>query len=162
SQFDFEIGPSSHEHNGASFGRIGAQQHETGHSFVGRGAMPRDGDANWLDEGAMTWLDFNQPRFATLEFTGKFEQLSGHSPYKRHVTGAAYGQGAMVMADLDLIFAEQGGLRPLLGEFTQRCMHKTYTTSMFENFLLEKAPDVEVRNQIREVFRLKVYGGVHP
>lgn len=124
------------EHCGAAVTSLWSLGHEITHSWFGRGVMPADGNAGWIDEAAATWRDNDYP---THPPTGDRppENLGGHSPYRRTTPEASYEKGSLLFAELDKMIA--GGLKPVLRAFFERHRNTTITTPEFLSFVEAKS-----------------------
>jgi hypothetical protein len=117
------------EHAGATVALWGALYHELAHSWFVRGVMPANGNAEWLDEGIVMFIEAGMPS-RPLEATPG-PQLSGWSPYRRHVTMDAYEAGQEVMEMLHHHFADSGGLQPILVDLYDTYAGQPITTEDF-------------------------------
>ncbi|MFC1611167.1 hypothetical protein ACFL6C_09420 [Myxococcota bacterium] len=118
--------------------------HEVGHQYHGRGFLPANGDAGWIDEAIVTWLLAGSPRATAIEWEGDFPALAGRSPYRRDTpwgngTWGSYEYGAHVLSELDFLLEQHGGLKPLLRGFFETYRGRPVTTEMFQQFLEDRA-----------------------
>jgi hypothetical protein len=141
------------EYAGATRTEMWGLKHEVLHSWFGRGVMPASGNDGWIDEAIASWMDNGYPRAERFDPSGISTPLAGGSPYRRDTERAAYKDGAQVMAELDRAFADQGGLRPLLGEFYRKYVNRTVTTHMLQEFLSRRT-----KIPLDAFFRNRVYG----
>lgn len=150
-------GEGGMEYSGAMRTSQKAIDHEHHHSYFARCVQAADGNSGWMDEALARWHDRGYPRANKFGQTTQTMALASFSPYRRSTTDDAYEYGADLMAELDFVFAESGGLRPILREWYQLKQKKIVTTKMFEDFLVERAPK---KYDLRDWFRRKVYGSV--
>ena len=138
----------------------GALGHELIHMWFGRSARPYEGRDGWIDESIASWRDDGYERSSrSIELDDDYRPLAYESRYRRDTPGASYGQGAEFAADLDRLFAGQGGLRPVLRAFHERYAHRSYTTEEYLAFLREVAPNPE---RIEALIEAKVYASATP
>ena len=139
--------------------RRSALGHELLHMWFGRSARPYEGRDGWVDESIVAWRDDRYERSASIELDGEYVPLAYDSRYARHTPDESYDQGAEFSADLDRLFADEGGLKPVLRAFHERYADRFYTTEDYLAFLRERAPD---RAGLDELIEAKVYAGAAP
>jgi len=108
--------------------------HEVSHSWFGRGIMPANGNAGWIDEAIATWHDQSYPS-TRVECGSGPVNLAAHSPYSRTTPLQSYQDGAYLMAMLNSRLWGKGGLKPLLRKWYERDNHHVVNTEDFERFL---------------------------
>ncbi len=141
------------EYCGATMTNPGtALEHEISHSWFGRGVMPANGNAGWIDEAIARWRDYGYPR-ANSAPDRLPVNLAGFSPYRRRTTRDAYNYGSLLLSEIDYLLANQGGLRPVLKSLFLRCRREVIDTSFFRNFL-EQQTGLDLGN----MFARYVYG----
>jgi len=136
--------------------RRSALRHELLHMWFGRSARPYEGRDGWVDESIAAW---RSDRSEPIELDGDYVPLAYESRYERHTPDESYDQGTEFSADLDRLFAGQGGLKPVLRAFHERYADRFFTTEDYLAFLREKAPD---RAKLDELIEAKVYAGAAP
>jgi hypothetical protein len=124
-------GRNGMEYSGATMTTMEVIGHELLHSWFGRGVMPANGDAGWIDEAIAYWRDLEYP---TEPVSPTFvSKLSGFGPYHRCTPKDAKDGGPFLMSQLDSLFA--GGLRPVLKKFFLENQRRVITTRNFFDFL---------------------------
>lgn len=122
------------EHVGATITSLSALGHELTHSWFARGVMPSDGRSGWIDEAIASWRDNGYFR-AGHQYTRAPTNLGRASAFQRFTPANSYRDGRLLLSELDLLFAGQGGLRPLLSKFFAASKRKSVTTTEFRDFL---------------------------
>jgi len=86
------------EYSGAAFTNLEALPHELAHSYFGRGVMPANGNAGWIDEAMATYV--GGPDTGA---TGVLEpkNMAGHSPYFRGNDSLGYTYGVNLLLNID-------------------------------------------------------------
>ena len=125
------------EYCGATMTTSGVLSHEIAHSWFGRGVMPANGNAGWIDEAIATWRDYQFVR-ASGPPNRRPVNLAGFSKYRRDTTRDAYQMGMLLMSEIDFLLRDQGGLRPVLQSLYLAKRHKLIDTPFFQKFLEEK------------------------
>lgn len=139
------------EHAGATATTEGALGHEIMHSWFGRGMLPANGNAEWIDEAVCVWADRTFPRAESL-YQYPSAKMSGFSPYRRHVPIEVYEVGPHIMAMLDFHFADRGGLLLVLQELYESYAGRVITTEDLLAFLNERSSI-----SLNDFFYSKVY-----
>lgn len=92
------------EYSGAAFTNFEALPHELAHSYFGRGVMPANGNAGWIDEAMATFV-------GGPEIAGSKElqtvNMAAHSPYFRANDSTGYTYGVNLLTHLDQAFSER-------------------------------------------------------
>jgi len=141
----------------------GALGHEVLHQWFGRSARPLSGRDGWVDEGIAQWRDDGYPRSRRIRLDGQYAPLAVASPYQRHTPDESYDQGAEVLANLDLLLKDRGGIKPVLKAFHDQFRDKLYTTEEYLDFIRQSAADLpDRREEMDRIFRAKVYAGDEP
>ena len=109
-------------------------EHELLHSWFGRGIMPANGNAGWIDEAIARWRDNGYPR-ADSEPGRPPVNLAGFSPYRRRTTREAYFFGSLLLSEIDYLLRDQGGLRPVLKSLFLQSRRDVIDTRFFQTFL---------------------------
>ncbi len=136
-------GPSeeSMEYVGGAYSDLGTLDHEIAHSYFGRGVMPAKGRDGWLDEALATWVLY--PAWPA----GSLESLKGTvgsaSPYDSLTDSQAYTVGPSLMAYLNSLRKDQGGLMPLLRRFAEANVGRTIAWESFRDFVIADTPDIQ-------------------
>lgn len=148
SEFENDFGPYAHdkfvayingsgggmEFVGATITSIPALDHELFHSWFARSIMPADGRSGWIDEAFASWRDnsyFQAPALLSRAPTN----LSAFSAFRKSTPSNCYRDGRQLIAELDRLFAEFGGMKPLMREFYRRYQNKVVTNEEFWDFL---------------------------
>jgi len=125
------------EYSGATISTVTALDHELFHSWFARGVMPAEGRSGWIDEAFASWRDhgyFQAPSLLSRAPTF----LGTGSPFQKETPGNCYADGRQMIAELDRVFAEFGGMKPLMRLFFKRYKHRVVTTEEFWNFISAK------------------------
>jgi hypothetical protein len=122
------------EYAGATATAEWAIAHEITHSWFARGVMPADGNAGWIDEAVTSWRDDRYLR-AKEDFGRRAAKMSAFPPYRRHTPMEAYTHGKNLMSQLDRLFAQTGGLRPVLQRLYADRARTRITTEFFRDFV---------------------------
>jgi hypothetical protein len=77
------------EYAGATVSSMWALKHEIAHSYWGRGVMPANGNAGWIDEAMATLTGGPYSPSTSVATTN----MAAHSPYYTANDGHGYGQG---------------------------------------------------------------------
>ncbi|MGZ5278862.1 MAG: hypothetical protein ACXWC9_02905 [Pseudobdellovibrionaceae bacterium] len=150
-EFERDFGPYPHdsftayikasgggmEYAGATISTVAALDHELFHSWFARGTMAAEGRSGWIDEGFAAWRDQNYFQAPSL-LSRAPTFLANASPFKKATPGNCYRDGRQMMAELDRVFAEFGGMKPLMRLFFKRYKYRVITTEEFWNFLNTK------------------------
>lgn len=139
------------EYAGATMTSLQALGHEITHSWFGRGVMPANGNAGWIDEAVASWRDLGYPRAATPPSRPPVN-LAGFSPYRRHTPFDSYAMGSLLLSELDLLFGPEG-LRPLLKRLFRERRRQVITTPFFQSFL-----EKQTGAALGTIFNRYVYG----
>lgn len=122
------------EYSGATITAIGALGHELFHSWFGRGWQPAEGRSGWIDEAFASWRDYNYFQSASL-LSRAPTKLSTFSPYENSTATNCYRDGRRLIAELDQVLADFGGMKPLMKLLIARYQHQVITVEEFQNFL---------------------------
>lgn len=145
------------EYCGAAIADLGALKHEITHSWFGRGVMPANGNAGWIDEAIASWgyqRLFPAACHPPVTMAGIEPYPPGFSPYRRSTpTPAPYDEGVVLLGELDYLFASAGGLRPLLRKLYLNHRYRVITTPIFQSFL-----ERETGRDLSTYFARYVYG----
>ncbi len=120
------------EYSGATMTSLSALAHELCHSWYARGVMPGNGAAGWIDEATASWHDSGFQRRSSAPSGA---EMAWRNPYVRQTARAAYSTGASFLGHLDFLFADIGGLRPMLAKLFSIKNHNVISTPEFQNFL---------------------------
>lgn len=145
------------EYCGATDTSEEALGHEITHSWFGRGVMSGNGNSSWIDEAIASWRDAGFPRSSSNPDTRAVLSSAGTRPHNRVTPRQAYGQGMMLMAKIDYMLAEKGGLIPVLKKLVSEFAFKPLTTEQFLE-LLERESGLD----FHPLFKRYVYGGRPP
>ena len=121
------------EFAGATITNEQAISHEIAHSWFGRGTLSANGNAGWIDEGIVTWIDQGYREMATMSAVRG--RLAMGSKFQRMTPGTAYFEGGNFFGRLNYELKSQGGLVPLLIAFHDQYFGVPITTEGFRNFV---------------------------
>ena len=122
------------EYVGAAATAFQGLDHELFHSYFGRGAMPANGNAGWIDEAVATWRDHgyrlaDQPIF-------EISDLGAIGLYSRATNARAYEDGGSFIEYLAKLFDIKGkSLDSTLAQFFAHYLKRTYSTDDFQGEL---------------------------
>lgn len=148
----YVTGGGGMEYSGATITGHNAIAHELTHSWYARGVFPSDGNSSWVDEAVASWQDCKYVTAKTGP-SGPPVNLSAHSVYVRDTDVKAYKEGLILVAQLDNLFKDQGGISPILASFYQRMAKKLLTTESFKAHI-QKESGVDME----PIFDRFVYG----
>lgn len=103
--------------------------HEILHSWIGRGIMPANGNAAWIDESLVTWIDGGSKRVAALGEADMHAQST--MPYYKRENGSEAYSSSRFFGYLDMVLRDHGGLKPFLKDFIIKRKHTVYTNEDF-------------------------------
>lgn len=144
------MGLGGMEYAGATVTDKGSLSHELFHSYFGRGFVPANGNAGWIDEALASWRDYNYYRMASLNGSSS---MAAHPIYTRKTDTAAYDFGPKFMAFLDHKLGAKGGLKRFMAKLIEKKIFQPMTT---EDFIKEL--EVYFREPLEPTFRTYVYG----
>lgn len=121
------------EYCGATITNRGALNHEIIHSYFGRGIMPANGNAGWIDEAITTWAASKKYRNLNPRYFKNPQNLYGRSDYVRITHTGAYGQGMRFMGGL-AGYLELKGENPFTDFLKEIIEDKKYTTYTNNDF----------------------------
>lgn len=124
----FMVKSGGMEYNGGFTFSQWAINHELSHAYFGRGLIPADGNAGWIDEALAVWWTNGMPN---KESPPLASSMANHPPYTRITDGKAYSLGADFMAYLNFILQPKGGLKPFLVDYLANHAFQPYTTPEF-------------------------------
>ena len=127
-------------------------EHEITHSWFGRGVMPANGNAGWIDEAIARWRDNEYPR-ADSEPDRPPVNLAGFSPYRRRTTRQAYFYGSLLLSEIDYLLRDQDGLLPVLKSLFVHSRREVIDTPFFQAFL-----EQQTGLDLAQIFARYVYG----
>lgn len=140
------------EHVGATVTHLSSLAHELLHSWFARGVMPAEGRSGWIDEAIADWRGKGYQRASSL-LQRSPTALATASPFTLSTPMNSYQDGRLLMAELDLYFADLGGMKPILRAFMDRYRYSQYTTEEFKAFL-----ENQTGRSVEEFFNRYVYG----
>lgn len=141
------------EFAGAMLTDLSALGHELAHSYFGRGVMPANGNAGWIDEAMATYAD--EPGGANPTGITSLN-MADHSPYFRANDTYGYYSGMNFLAYLGDLFHEKDSalsLNDFLKSWTRSYNKQVITTPMLQR-ALEKYSGLDLNN----LFQTYVYG----
>lgn len=113
------------EYAGAAVTSLGALGHELTHSFFGRGVMPANGNAGWIDEAIASWRDRGYPNFTELNFQTRM----GNQPYYTRWTNInSYDYGSRFIGYMN---HKLGDIKPFLADLLANEKFKPLFTEEF-------------------------------
>lgn len=122
------------EYSGATITSLSALGHELFHSWFARGVMPAEGRSGWIDEAFASWRDNGY--FQASSLLGRAPTvLAAFSPFRKSTPPNCYKDGRQMIAELDLLLAESGGMKKMMRLFYQRYRYRVVTTEEFAQFL---------------------------
>jgi len=127
--------------------------HEITHSWFGRGVMPTGGPSGWRDEAIASWRDRGYPR-SSLKIRGT---MRTGSPYARYTHSGTYTFGPYLLAQIDALLKDRGGLDPILKKWAQQNAHKVADTKDFEEFL-ERETGLDIHSLFKEFLQREKVG----
>lgn len=122
------------EYAGATITSIGALDHELFHSWFARGVIPADGRSGWIDEAFASWRDYGYFQAGSL-LSRNPTNLSAFSAFRESTPRNCYVDGRNLIAELDRVFSQYGGMKPLMKLFFHRYKRKAVTNEEFWQFL---------------------------
>lgn len=131
------------EYSGATITGLNALEHEMFHSWFARGVLPAEGRSGWIDEAMASWRDYGYFQGDTSLYR-RPTNLSDYSSYRKSTAPNSYLDGRELLADLDVVFAEFGGMKVLMRSFFERYQRRVVTTEEFWSFLkLKTAKNID-------------------
>lgn len=131
------------EYDGATTASAGALEHETFHSWFGRGVKPTRASDGWIDEAWTSWATSSrrveEGRYAEVEL-GLDEPpvvLYPPHPWSRHTTVDSYTKGARLFAGLAYLLGGAPTLRQAMAAWYQQHRGGLITTDGLEQHLRE-------------------------
>ena len=138
------------EYAGATATEFGSLRHELDHSYFARSITPANGDAGWIDEAIASWGDIGYPSSPTPP--SRTANMGDRSRYLRTTSRAAYRVGRDFLAHLDYVMRDQGGLKPMLSDYSANKRRTTVTASEFQS-----RAEVHHGASLEELFDTYVY-----
>tara|TARA_B100001248_G_scaffold262731_1_gene261825 strand:- start:4145 stop:5497 length:1353 start_codon:yes stop_codon:yes gene_type:complete len=126
--------------------------HELHHAYFARSAHPAGGNAGWVDEALASWRDGGYKVKTSLGPWHETEMAS-HSPYTRVTDMKAYTQGAQIIAHIDYLVQDVGGLKDFLKHFHAISAYLPFDTESFK-LALEQYYEMD----FAQLFDTYVYG----
>jgi hypothetical protein len=126
------------EYNGGTITNLGALGHEITHSYFGRGLMPANGNAGWIDESLASWRDGG---YRTKTTFSSSTNMAAHSTYTRITDRAAYSTGSEFMSHLNSLSKNAGltnGLKTALRGLLGKYIFNPWTADQFQRGLEEE------------------------
>jgi hypothetical protein len=153
------------EYRGATISNLFAIEHEMTHSYFGRGVMPVDGDAGWMDEAITTWADAGAATYISSSENITSTNMANRSSYYRTTDLRAYDEGFEFIKYLSCLVnpscqddnADYFSLSEFLSDFVQTRAHASITTQDFQAAL-----EAQVGYSLQEDFNQAVYDGSPP
>lgn len=122
------------EYVAATITSLGSLDHELLHSWFARSVIPADGRSGWIDEAMASWRDYGYTRAkSTLNRTPT--NLANYSPFRKSTPSNSYVDGRGLMAELDLVFASIGGLKPIMNALFKKYKNNIIANEDFWSFL---------------------------
>lgn len=123
------MGLGGMEYCGATISELSALSHEVFHSYIGRGIMPANGNAGWIDEAIASWRDGGYKNTGTMN--GASVNMSDVGPHYRKTKSAAYTHGERFIGFLNFKLSSRGGIRPFLKKYLSQNVFVPYTVESF-------------------------------
>lgn len=120
------------EYSGATVSEMRAVKHELAHSYFGRGVMPANGNANWIDEAMASYSD--APSSANPNDIST-TNMAAHSAYYTRNDSNGYDQGLNLLAHFGGEFQAGGKANSMDGfmkSLAQAEMHEPITTEILK------------------------------
>ena len=150
----FFDGSGGMEYAGACKTSIGALEHETFHSWWGRGVQPATQNDSWIDEA---WTRYNtspnQFEIEPFDMSDPPMTLCSSNAFNRITPSASYLHGHKFFAGLAAVLG-LNDLRSYMSSFYEENLRDLITTTQLEAYLICKSGIVE----IADYFELFVYG----
>lgn len=155
----FFEGSGGMEYSGATKTSIGALEHETFHSWWGRGVQPATQNDSWIDEGwAMYNTSQNQFEIDPFDMSDPPITLCSPNAFNRITPSGSYSYGRKFFAGLAAVFG-LNDLRSYMSSFYEENNLGLITTTQLESYLICKSGIVEITNFFdRFVYGLGVTG----
>jgi hypothetical protein len=109
-----------------------------------------------VDEAIAEWRDDGYPRAKSVNLKSRYKVLAYDSKYEGTTPDASYDQGSSMLSMLDFLFANSGGMKPVLKAFQAQFKGQLYTTEDFLSFVKQQHPDQAA--QLDTIFTKMVYG----
>jgi len=142
------------EYAGATITDHWALPHEITHSYFGRGLMPANGNAGWIDEALASWRDKGYQRREEPGYDSG--RLASFSPYRRTTTRDAYTKGRDFMSYIDSLIATKNpgsGLKSFMRETLSQHVFQVISTGFFRSWL-----EKNLESSLQDDFDQYVYG----
>lgn len=143
------------EYSGATITSPFALPHEIAHFYFGRGILPANGNAGWIDEALATYAS----RIGGLPFPDSLlvTNMAAHSTYFTKNDGLGYTRGLSILTkigqDYEKVDSHWDSLEKFLKVWVPMRMYQTITTEM-----LKKDLETFTGLSLTEDFRHYVYG----
>ncbi len=141
------------EYDGATSSGKGVLDHETYHSWWGRGVKPAGQPDGWIDEGVTTYFVDDGPSSLPFDFTATPVQLCPRNPWVRQTAGNSYTNGSRFFKGIAAA-TSIATLTSLMAEFYAKCDGRPVTTCALVEFLLSRVGDP----LIVDAFHRFIYG----
>ena len=131
------------EYDGGTTTSVGAIEHESFHSWFGRGLKPATANDGWIDEAFTTWYTSGPPR--PRQWTQAFDMaeppavLRPAHPYARYTPREAYTAGARFFAGLADLLGGPGELVAAMRSWYTLGSPRLVTTDELQSHLAEAA-----------------------
>lgn len=140
------------EHAGATQTSLGSLSHELMHSYFSKSVIPSNGNAGWMDEAIVTWVDHGS--LLEKDIKGLKVNLACHSVYKRATDWRSYKKGSRVISHIAYLFHEQGiSFHDVLKYYHSTYKHTVVTTKHFQHFI-----ESQLGQSLDAIFNKYVYG----
>jgi hypothetical protein len=145
------------EYDGGTTTGTMALEHETYHSWWGRGLKPASQPDSWMDEAWTTYQVDTGPSSVPFNFTSPAVQLCPTNKWVRKTAGGSYTDGATFWRGI-AGYTSTAVLDTIMSEFYQYHNGKPFTTPDLEKFLLSKVGEP----MIVDAFHRFIYGFPNP
>jgi hypothetical protein len=124
------------EYSGAATATLSTISHELAHSYFGRGVMPANGNAGWIDEALATYI--GGPYSPNPDQLFPAISMASHSPYYDGNDGTGYVPGMNLFAHFGVLFQEKDpslSIKSFLKFWAGKRMHQVVTTEVLKQDL---------------------------
>jgi hypothetical protein len=139
------------EYGGAAVAVVDNVGHELAHSYFGRGVMPANGNAGWIDE-AMADFAF----YGDGPWDLKVLNMGDHSPYFRANDREGYSQGVVLLEQLGKKFKKKDPAKNF-NDFL-KTWTKDYSGKVITNEILRASLEKYSGMNLKKTFDKYVYG----
>jgi hypothetical protein len=128
------------EYEGGTTTAVSSLQHETFHSWWGRGLKPASQADGWWDEAWTVYNDAGAAGSVPFDFTSAPVELSSRNPWVRRTPSAAYTSGRQFFEGAASLLGP-ASLRAHMATFYAVARARPATTVQLEEFLVSRSSD---------------------